>query len=78
MFICGQALQIYNKIKLRRRGTLPTGSQIRRLSTIMETTLLFSIEHDVYTIHVENDGDEVVPKEDSACDIFVPMSLLTM
>ncbi len=44
----------------------------------METTLLFSIDHDVYTIHVENDGDEVVPKEDSACDIFVPMSLLTM
>ena len=78
MFICGQALQIYNKIKLRRRGTLPTGNQIRRLSTIMETTLLFSIDHDVYTIHVENDGDKVVPKEDSACDIFVPMSLLTM
>ena len=44
----------------------------------METSLLFRIENDVYTIHVEKDVDEVMTKEDSACDIFVPMSLLAM
>lgn len=78
MFICGQALQIYNKLKLKRRGTLSSKSKTKRLSTNMETSLLFRIENDVYTIHVEKDVDEVMPKEDSACDIYVPMSLLAM
>ena len=78
MFICGQALQIYNKFKLERRETLSSKHKTKRLSTNMETSLLFRIENDVYTIHVEKDVDEVMPKEDSACDIFVPMSLLAM
>ena len=76
MFLCGQALQIYNKIKHRRRRTLPRGSQLRRWSTTMETTLHFRIDNDVYTIHIEKDEDEVLPKEDAACDFYVPMSLM--
>ena len=76
MFLCGQALQIYNKIKHRERRTLQTGSQLRRRSTTMETTLLFRIDKDVYTIHIERDEDEVIPRADSACDFYVPMSLM--
>ena len=80
MCICGQALQIYNKLKSKRRKHVLRESKMRRLSTILETTLLFSIDNDVYTIHVENDEDENQhrSREDRACDFYVPMSLLVM
>ena len=78
MFLCGQALQIYNNIKQRRRRTVPRGSLLRRRSTMMETTLHFPIDNDVYTIHIEKDEDKLLPKEDAACDFYVPMSLMAI
>ena len=80
MFCCGQVLKIHmNKkktIKKKDFGIMSLNEEME--STIKEASLFFKIDDNVYTIHVENDEILLKSREDSACDVYVPMSVLAV
>lgn len=80
MFCCGQVLKIHmNKkktIKKKDFGIMSLNEEME--STIKEASLFFKIDDNVYTIHVENDEKLLISREDSACDVYVPMSVLAV
>ena len=80
MFCCGQVLKIHmNKKKTIKRkdfGIMSLNEEME--STIKEASLFFKIDDNVYTIHVENDEKLLISREDSACDVYVPMSVLAV